>query len=217
MMKKFLTALLVIVLLAVICLESYMLFFRERPAQQNIQTPMISLSPVITQAPPPTQAPVTEAPAPTQAPVTPEPVPVTPEPTATPIPASTMPPVTAAPTAGSGSFSSDTGTHLNLLVDWRTEDLGNGNTRVYVDGKVQSYSLNVTGTSVNISFGGRSTTASGSPIDLGDVQLTETALFSATLDVPGGTVGTMTVEWAYKGSYSGVSLPTITATGQVSA
>lgn len=218
-MKKFLIVLLVIVLLAVIGLESYLLFFRDRLGASAGTPPAnatVTQSPFITPPPVPSEAPVTPEPVPTAPPATA--APVTPEPTATPIPAPTAAPATPTPMPSDGSFSSDTGTNLNLLVSWRAEDLGNGNSRVYVEGKVRSYSLNVVGTSVSISFGGRSTTASGTPIVLADdAPLTETTLFSTSLDVPSGTVGTMSVDWAYKGTYSGVSLPTITATGQVSA
>lgn len=219
-MKKFLIALLIIVLIAVIGLESYLLFFRDR--QQSAGTPSTVVSSV-TMAPEQTQPAVvpepaenTPEPAPTPVPVTPEPTAVpTPEPTAVPTPEPTPEPT---PAPSDGSFSSDTGTSLNLIVNWRAEDLGNGTTRVHVDGTVSSYSLYVTGTSVTVSFGGQTVTASGNPITLDEsVSRTETGLFSATIDVPKGTAGTMSVDWAYKGTYSGVSLPTISASGEVVA
>ena len=218
-MKKFLIVLLVIVLVAVIGLESYLLFFRKKPDDGIGEFParVIATSPVMTIAPEPTPAPATPEPAPTPAPATPEPtaVPATPVPTAIP---TAVPTAVPTPAPSDGSFSSDTGTPLELIVSWRAEDLGNGSSRVYVDGKLSSYSLYVGNTTADISFNGQTATASCGAITLGDDSpKTETSLFSVTLDVPRGTSGTMTVVWNFKGSYSGVDLPTVTASGQVTA
>lgn len=159
---------------------------------------------IMTDAPAPTAVPVTATPMPTPVPVTDTPIP-TAEPTPTAVPAST------------GSFSSNTGTALNMNVDWRTEDLGNGTVRVYVTGKIVSYSLDVGGTSVTVTLNGQSTVCSVGSLLVGDGTLTTTDLFSTSLDVPAGTSGTMTVDWFFNGSYSGVSMPHITASGTVSA
>ncbi len=218
-MKKFLVVLLVIVLVAVIGLESYVLFFRDRTGGGQVQNvpageQVISQSPVMTVPPIPTDPPAT--PEPTMAPPTVPPA--TPEPTQAPATPAPTPEPTPTPPPSDGSFTSNTGTNLNLTVSWRTEDQGNGTSRVYVTGKVTSYSLQVMGTKVNITLGGYSTTANGSAIMLGsDVGRTESDLFSATLDVPTGTSGTLSVDWAYKGTYSGVSLPNINASGEITA
>lgn len=215
-MKKFLIILLVIILVAVIGLEAYLLFFRSKTENAGVPVPVITQSPSMTLPPEPTAAPVTPEPAPTQAPTPP---PATPAPTPVPTPPPTpLPTAEPTPAPSDGSFSSNTGTNLNLIVNWRTEDLGNGSTRVYVDGKVSSYSLYVMGTTVTVSFNGQTVSASGNPITLDDsVPLTESSLFSTTLDVPRGTSGTMTVDWAYNGSYSGTALPMISAAGDISA
>ena len=107
---------------------------------------------------------------------------------------------------------------MELIVNWRTEDLGNGNTRVYVDGKLSSYSLDVASTTATVSFGGQTASATCGAISLPDGSpQTETSLFSVTLDVPRGTNGTMSVDWNFKGTYSGVPLPTVNASGTVTA
>ena len=144
----------------------------------------------------------TKAPTPTQAP--------TPAPT----PAPTEPP-TSGTVVASNSFSSDTGTGLNMNISWQAADQGNGTTRVYVTGKVSSYSLDVGSRSVSVSFGGYSTSVSGSSISVPEGGMQTNQLFYTYLDVPTGTDGNMTVDWAFKGSYSGTDLPTITASGYV--
>lgn len=219
--------LIALLVLLVVILGTEMIFFLvdDQGAQTAEQPAVITLSPEITLPPAPTDAPVTPVPAqtvdtapppptdapaatapPTEVPATPEP---SPEPSPTPVP-------TAVP-ASDGSFQSNTGTNLNLIVSWRAEDQGNGTTRLYVVGSVSSYSLQVASTQVSITYGSSSTTATGSAISLEDgVSRTESGLFSATLDVPSGTTDTLTVNWAFKGSYSGVSLPNIQASGQIS-
>lgn len=142
----------------------------------------------------------TKAPTPTQAP--------------TPTPAPTQPP-TSGTVVASNSFSSDTGTGLNLNISWQAADQGNGTTRVYVTGKVSSYSLDVGSRSVSISLGGYSTSVTGSSISVPDGGMQTNQLFYTYLDVPTGTDGNMSVSWAFKGSYSGTDLPTIDATGYV--
>lgn len=227
-MKRALMIVLVIVLLAIIGLEVYILFFSpdrtvqssaNMPAVFVTQSPVMTMPPTPTQAPPataaPTQPPATPVPAPTQPPATPAPAPTqAPPATATPTPTAT--PAPTAPPVSNGSISSNTGTGLNLYVSWRTEDLGNGTTRVYVDGSVSSYSLYVGGTTADISLGGVSTTASCSAITVEDTTTAvTTGLFSTHLDVPRGTSGTLSVTWNFRGSYSGVSLPTVNASGSV--
>ena len=168
---------------------------------------------------PPTQPPLETA-SPTQPPATDTPAPtVTPEPTATPQPTAppTEPPATAAPgtVVSSGSAVSSTGTNLNLAISWQGVDMGGGTTRYTVSGSIQSYSLQVISEPVTVSLGGYSTTVSGNAINVSDDSYAVTSLFTASLDVPTGTTGNLSATWNFQGSYSGVSLPTVTATGYV--
>lgn len=180
------------------------------PAETSLPTPEILMTP------PPTLPPVTQAPA--APPPTPDPTPEpTPEPTATPAP-------TALPTYGtylnSGSFSSDTGTKLNMHIDWTAYDDGNGNAVIAVTGSVSSYSLYLASIydGATISLGSYSTTSTTRAINQDDsAGLSTNPIFLTTLTVPLGTSGDMTVSWRYGGSYSGVDLPFIEATGFVSA
>lgn len=229
-MKRIGVVVLAVVLVLVVGAEIF-LFARlkgcaaEREAADGIQgtsggnEAVVAESAQITPEPPPAVVEITPVPMPTQAPVTPTPVPI---PTQIPVTPTPVPPPTAVPTptaapAASGSFASDTGTALNMTVDWTAEDLGNGTARVHVTGRISSYSLDVGSTYVAVAFGGQSVSCSVESILIGNDDYTETDLFSTTLDVPRGTVGTMTADWSFNGSYSGVPLPSIMASGTVSA
>lgn len=164
----------------------------------------------------PTRPPATNPPANTQT-VTDPPAP-TPAPTEPPAPtqAPTEPPAgSVGSTISSDSFSSNTGTGLNMSVTWKATDLGGGMARLEITGTVNSYELSVTALPVSISFGSYSTSVTGNSIQVSGGGLSSNTLFSTTLDVPVDSADTMTVSWRYNGSYSDVSLPEITASGYV--
>ncbi len=187
------------------------------PAPVITAPPVSYTSPPIPTAPPATQPPQASAPPADTA--TPMPTPsATPMPSAPPTEAPPTPaPVTPPPgtTVSSGSASSSTGTNLNMSISWQAVDMGGGTTRVTVSGSVTSYSLQVISEPVTVSVAGYSTTVMGSAVNVpdGTTSLTSTSLFSTTIDVPSGTVGDLTATWNFQGSYSGVSLPTVTASG----
>ena len=221
-MKNGLLIALLVLLVVIVGVELFMMVSQPAAPQTPSQPASFTQPPSVTSPPMPTQMPVTAPPVTTPVPTAP---PVTPAPTAPPtapptVPPTTPPTATPAPTAvpaSDGSFQSSTGTNLNLVVSWRTENLGNGTTRVYVYGTVVSYSLDVMATGVTVSFGSYSARATGSAIDVDNSSQHQTSLFSTSLDVPSGTTGTMTVDWAFNGSYSGVSLPNVVASGEVTA
>ena len=154
---------------------------------------------------PPTQAPET-----TQEPST-EPIETTTEPTE---PPTTEPPVE---TNNSGSFYSNTGTGVNLQVDWKTYRASDGRDMVRFTVALNTYSLYV---------GDRK---NGLTIRLGDETV---RLDTAAISLPSGTKTTVTlgqcemelkdetvnveVSWAFRGSYSNVHMELITAAGFVS-
>lgn len=137
-----------------------------------------------------------------------------PKPTAAP---TKKPDPTAVPgtSLGSGSFSSNTGTALNMSVSWEARDQGNGKSRIYINGSVNSYTLSVMSQPVSISYSDYSTSLMGSSIDVSTDGMKNTSLFSTYMDVPTGTEGTMTVTWKYNGTYHDVKLETVTASGSV--
>ena len=181
------------------------------PGYTGYTSPPANIAPSATQPPqetaPPTAPPtVTPAPTPTDTPL-PSAPPTDPPPTPAPV---TPPPGTV---VSSGSASSSTGTNLNMSISWQAVDMGGGTTRVTVSGSVTSYSLQVMSEPVTVSVAGYSTTVMGSAINVADDSYTQTSLFSASLDVPSGTVGELSAVWSFQGTYSGVSLPTVTASG----
>lgn len=228
--KRFIVILLI--LLVVVALEVLLLTrcgSEEKLPEPPVMTPSpttvistpapaatIAPTPIILMTPPPTLPPVTQAPVTAPDP-TPDPTPEpTPKPTATPAP-------TALPSYGtylnSGSFSSDTGTKLNMHIDWTAYDDGNGNAVIAVTGSISSYSLYLASIydGATITLDGHSTTSTTRAINQDDsAGLSTNPIFLTTLTVPLGTSGDMTVSWRYGGTYSGVSLPTIEATGFVS-
>lgn len=143
-----------------------------------------------------------------------------PDPTQPPAPtaAPTQPPPPTDPpgtTLGSGSFSSNTGVGLNLSVGWEAKDQGNGTCRVYINGTINSYSLNVASHPVSISLGGYSTSVMGKGLNVPEGGLQSNSLFSTYIDVPSGTSGTMSVSWRFGGTYSDVEIMDVVASGDV--
>lgn len=226
--KRFITILLV--LLAVVVLE-LLLLTRCGSEEKKPEAPLMTPSPTAdlsTPAPTETPAPtpeITMTPTPTTPPATQAPATATPKPTPSPTPDPTATPApTALPSYGtylnSGSFSSDTGTKLNMQIEWIAYDNGNGNTVLAVTGSVSSYSLYLASIydGATIRLGDYSTTITTRAINQDDNSGPSTnPIFLTTLTVPKGTEGDMTVVWRYGGTYSGVSLPTIEASGYVSA
>ena len=137
--------------------------------------------------------------------------PATPKPTEKPQP--TQRPGTS---LGSGDFSSNTGTNLNMNVSWEARDQGDGKCRVYITGTVNSYRLSVSSKPVSISFGGYSTSVNSSKVNVSsNDSMVSSSLFSTYLDVPSGTEGTMTVVWKYNGTYHDEAIDEIEASGSV--
>jgi len=146
----------------------------------------------------------------------------TPAPTATPTPTPTPTPAPTAPSGDgrvnqSGSFSSSTGTNLNILVNWKAVSLNDSTLALTVEVYVQSYSLDIgqrSGNSIYINSKGYSFVSS--PVcHTNDNSLTRTLITSMTVEVPasaGSTVSIpVSVDWNYRGVYSGQEIEHITA------
>ena len=222
----YITAALIVVLLAAVV--SVMIFTRggepepEPTATPTIHSPVPEFTPVPvstpTDTPEPTELPdFTPAPTatPTQMPpVTPSPTSApTPSPTPTPTPVPTLPPVLA---DASGSFRSDTGTELNLRVDWKLYSEG-GEQKLRVELYALSYSLYTAPLmgALTLNVDGRTYTADSPAIAYDGNGQVSTHLGTFSVDAPAGAAG-VTVTWHYGGSYSGVALEDITASGTVS-
>lgn len=182
---------------------------------------ILCLRSILSDDPEPTatpEAPIfTPAPAPTDTPEpTPTPTPTpTPRPTPTPTPAPTPAPTpTPEPAAVSGSFRSDSGTKLNLLVTWSAYPSAGGGYRLEVDVNAESYSFSTDALyhSIAITIGDETYALNSPKVSYDGTDLAVTPLAAQTAEVPGGAVP-ISVVWNYKGSYSGVEIESITASG----
>lgn len=155
----------------------------------------------------------------TPEPTEPEPT-VTPTPTAPPVfetkpPVETEPPASARPAAEmSGSFTSNTGTGLNLLVEWFTFVDANGDYKLGLDVSAVSYSFYTDSmyNAIEIQIGDYSAAMSSPSVSYSGSDQAITPLISTTVDAPSGATN-ISVTWNYRGSYSGVELDKISASG----
>ena len=159
----------------------------------------------VTQTPEPVPE---ETPEVTEPAVTEEPVPVnTPEPTAAPD-----------TSLGQGEFSSDTGTALNIIVNWKAYSVGSG-VRLDIDISAGSYSLYTSKLpgSISLTVGGETCTLDSPEISYGGEEAMTTLLASRSFEIPLDSSGKaspdIAVVWNYRGSYGGVELENISAIG----
>ena len=157
-----------------------------------------------------------------------------PEPTPEPTPESTEPPVmetrppleepeespapTEAPVVAdaSGSFRSDTGTWMNLKVDWKTYSDESGARKLRVDISTVSYSFFIAPQyrSIVLTVDGKTYAADCPGGSYDGEALVETPMASFTVDAS-ASAGPASVVWHYNGTYSGKELNDITAAGTV--
>ena len=219
-MKKSINTLLLILLLVLVIVAASIFILRGKPSDKEDHR---AATATVTPAPPreteapgqqadpasPTAAPVVETRAPLEtAPPTPAPTPApTPQPTPKPTPA---------PADASGSFSSNTGTGLNLKVDWKTFTGTDGKRKLQADVSIVSYSIFTSSQyrSITLKVGGGAWSADcpGISYDGKDQIVTKAATFTVDAPAPGTAAS---VEWYYGGSYSGKALDTITASGTI--
>ena len=205
----YIALLLVVVVIAAVL--SIRVFTREKAEEptstQQPQQQVLTLPPVeepgktVVTMPPATPTPTPE---PTEEPVFETREPITTEP-----PEETKPPI---PVDISGSFRSDTGTGLNLLVDWGARSTAGETVSLIVNFSAQSYSFYTSAlyNSLELTVNGRTYSANSPAVSYDGSDLTTTPLTTFTVEVPRGTT-TLDAVWHYKGSYSGVELSDITA------
>ena len=152
---------------------------------------------------------------------TPEPS-QTAQPESTPKPETSKAPTTSRKVSGSGSFASNTGTPLNLVVDWSAKALSDTEIQVTFEMYLNCYTINATpkpgGASITVN--GQTYTASTPALQSSSATPTTVRLCTKTvtmslaagesLDVPGSA------SWAFGGKYSDVDLTTIDAAGTMS-
>ncbi len=186
----------------------------------NTVTPSIETQPAVeTAQPTPAVAPST-APTATPVPATPVPTPTpTPVPTATPEPA--QPIIPQGEVIGSGSFTSDTGTPLNIRADWTATVLDSENVEVTVNVYLISYQIEVRELydAVNVSVGDQYASANSPAIKWENNTRLESLLASTvhTLRLPSGSSASfpLAAQYQFGGTYSKVELPVIECGGTI--
>ena len=125
-----------------------------------------------------------------------------------------------APPAGeagnSGRFTSDTGTGLELLVDWTTYTDENGTDMVRFDISIESYSIYV-GSRINglvITMDGRTKKLDSGEITYASGPKKTFLLGSCTMEMLSATAHAE-VSWDFFGSYKDTPMDQITASGEV--
>lgn len=165
----------------------------------------------------------TDAPIVTVAPTTDPVAPTTTAPETTAPPAeTTAPPQTApaAPITGSGRFSSETGSNLEIHLDWAVIGSTADTATLRVDATVTHYEIWVSARQGGkLTVGNTSQTFATEAIEHNERKKMTVPLTSATVDIPLGADGTADVElfvsWPFIGTYSGVKIDNLTCGGTV--
>ena len=179
--------------------------------QPALETPQPT--PAIAPSTAPTATPVPATQVPTQAP-TPTPIP-----TATPEPV--QPVIPQGEVIGSGSFTSDTGTPLNLRADWTATVLDAERVEVTVNVYLVSYQIEVRElyNAVNVSVGDQYASENSPALKWENNTKLETLLASTvhTLSLPSGSSASfpLAAQYQFGGTYSKVDLPVIECGGTI--
>ena len=179
--------------------------------QPALETPQPTPAIAPSTAPTATPVPATQVPTQTQTP--------TPVPTATPEPV--QPVIPQGEVIGSGSFTSDTGTPLNLRADWTATVLDAERVEVTVNVYLVSYQIEVRElyNAVNVSVGDQYASENSPAIKWENNTKLETLLASTvhTLSLPSGSSASfpLAAQYQFGGTYSKVDLPVIECGGTI--
>ena len=137
---------------------------------------------------------------------TPTPTP-TPAPTPTPTPEPTAEPTPTGVLLNSGRFVSDTGTHLNITVDWAAYTSGSGTVDVELTVTLNCYAITMgrVAKSLNVMVGGQYVSLDVPAVDYSGKEALSTPIGSHTftLSLADGESNSfpVAVEWQFHGSY----------------
>ena len=190
----------------------------QTPAQQSTPNPVIINTPDPSDRPSPSPEQTTEAESgPTELPgPTPEP---DPEPTPEPTPEPEPEPEISGVQIGEGTFRSDTGISLNIIADWKAVSLPDGKVEVTVSVSLESRMLHTIAQPLTISLGTQSATFNASPVDYDEKELLISPIGSKTftIDLAQGESITLplSVEWQFRGTYSGEDFPSLSCGGDI--
>ena len=141
----------------------------------------------------------------------------TPGPSGKPIPSSA--PVPSGTTIASGSFSSSTGTKLNLYTSYNAVITGPDTVSVYVSVSLNHASLSSNSRNVSIRLGGQSANITAPSINYqGGGTTTQLGSHTFTINLSSGQSSTLYLSsgWAFNGTYSGVNIGLIECGGNIS-
>lgn len=172
----------------------------------------------------PTPEVVTDAPRQTQFVIpseTPTPTPAAteavPTPAATPTPAPT-PEAPSGKVLASGAFDSSTGVGINTHTAWTAAEQADGSVKLTLSVYVRSYTMEIGSRAITVSVDGSS--ASGMTrafgVDSPNAQ-TDTLIYTYSTTVAKGSGIAVSVDWKYKGQYSGQDLDVISSATSIPA
>lgn len=145
-----------------------------------------------------------------------------PEPSESPAPSESPEPTKEAVSrtvSGSGSFTSDTGTPLNLLVKYSASAKSGSEVNITFDLYLNCYTINATPKpgGASVTFNGKTYTMSTPEISSSSATPTSVKLCSTTVTVPlaaGESISVpVSASWAFGGKYSDIDLAAIDAAG----
>ena len=115
---------------------------------------------------------------------------------------------------GSGSFMSNTGTSLNIVVNWYAgvDNFGNRGLMVVVGATSGNLMASAIANSVELNVNGMMYAASNNAINYMGGGMTTNTLATFTIPNVYGTVS-ITASWRFNGTYGGVPIGSIVASG----
>ena len=118
---------------------------------------------------------------------------------------------------GSGSFMSNTGTSLNIVVNWYAgvDNLGNRGLMVVVGATSGNLMASAIANSVELNVNGMMYAASNNAINYMGGGMTTNTLATFTIPNVYGTVS-ITAVWHFNGTYGGVPIGSVYASGYAS-
>lgn len=174
---------------------------QEEPETDETPAPVSSETPVE-----PTDTPISTA-----VPVEPTTAPETPAPAESEIPE----PQGTRTLNQSGSFASDTGTNLNIIAEYSITSKDDSTLYVRINVFVNSYSVNIGQRSGTISVNGQPYSFTSSSISYSGDSMKKTQITTALVEVPAEIGETLeipiSVDWNYRGAYSGQEIEHIPA------
>ena len=152
-----------------------------------------------TETPAPTATPAVQTPAATTTP-TPEPTPEQPSGTV----------------IGSGSFDSSTGVGINTHTVWTAAEQSDGSVKLSLSVYIRSYTVQIGQRAIGISVGGSSSSGitRAVSVDSPNAQ-TDTLIYTYTTTVERGSSIPVSIDWNYKGQYSGKDIDVISSESSI--